>query len=407
MRRLLLVVCVVAAVAVSAGVALAGMAGNGLVSEQAVAYTPNVLDGSIASMVVVGDTVVVGGDFTSVAAAGSGTHYDRRYIFAYRLTTGEVLPFAPTLGGPVRALAVGPGGSVFVASQNRAVGRYDLESAATAPAPVVNDGQIHTMVAVGPWLYLGGTFTQVDGVARTGLARVSASTGALDAGFDIPLAFSSTRFQIKVASLAANADGTRLAVAGAFTSAAGLPRSQLFIVDTVGATAAVAGWSTDAYTTNCASDYDTYLRGVDFSPDGSYLAVVATGRLTGPNRMCDSAARFNLAGAGNHEPAWVNYTGGNTLWSVAVSGSAVYVGGHQQWVSNPQGDKTAGPGAISRPGIAALDPASGNALSWDPTHSRGVGVRVLVTCTAGLLVGSDTDELAHAYHGKIGMLPNH
>jgi len=378
------------------------------VSEQAVGYTPNVLDGSITAMTVVGDTVVVGGDFTTVAAARSGELYDRRYVFAYRMTTGQVLPFAPDVAGPVRALAPGPGGSVFVASQNRALARYDLESGAKAPAPVVNDGQIHTMLAVGPWLYLGGTFTHVNGVGRTALARTVATTGALDAGLDIVLAFSSPSpdVQVKVESLAASPDGTRLAVAGAFTSAAGEPRSQLFIVDTGGTAAAVAGWSTDAYTTTCASAYDTYLRDVDFAPDGSYLAVVATGRLTGPNRMCDSAARFDVAGTGNHKPAWVNYTGGNTLWSVAVSGSAVYVGGHQQWMNNPQGNKTAGPGAVSRPGIAALDPATGQALSWDPTHSRGVGVQVLLTCSAGLLIGSDTDELSHAYHGRIGMLPN-
>jgi len=407
-RRLLVVVCVLAAVAVSAGIALAGMAGNGLVSEQAVAYTPNVLDGSVDAMTVVGDTVVVGGDFTAVAAAGTGERYDRNYLFAYRMTTGQVLPFAPDVDGPVRALAAGPGGSVFVASQNRSLMRYDLESGATAPAPVVNDGQIHTMLAVGPWLYLGGTFTHVDGAARTALARTFAATGDLDDGLDIPLTFSSPSpdFQVKVESLAATADGARLAVAGAFTSAAGEPRSQLFIADTTGATAAVAGWSTDAYTGNCASAYDTYLRDVDFAPDGSYLAVVATGRLTGPDRMCDSAARFDVAGAGNHKPVWVNYTGGNSLWSVTVSGSAVYVGGHQQWMNNPQGDKTAGPGAVSRPGIAALDPATGDALSWDPTHSRGVGIRVLLTCSAGLLIGSDTDDLSHTYHGRIGMLPN-
>ncbi|WP_426503568.1 hypothetical protein ACPPVO_38925 [Dactylosporangium sp. McL0621] len=101
----------------------------------------------------------------------------------------------------------------------------------------------------------------------------------------------------------------------------------------------------------------------------------------------------------------MNRTGGNTLWSVAVTTAAVYVGGHQQWMDNPKGHKSRGPGAVPRPGIAALDPATGAALPWNPTHSRGVGVGVLVTCPAGLLVGSDTDRIGGEYHGRIGLLP--
>ena len=155
----------------------------------------------------------------------------------------------------------------------------------------------------------------------------------------------------------------------------------------------------------CRWNFDTYLRGVDFSPDGSYFVVVTSGRLAGAQRMCDTAARFNMAGAGAHNPGWVNHTGGNSLLSVAVTGPAVYVGGHQQWVDNPYGDKSAGPGAVSRPGIAALDPVTGHALAWNPTRSRGEGTRALVACSAGLLIGSDTDRLGHEYHGRIGMFP--
>ena len=51
-------------------------------------------------------------------------------------------------------------------------------------------------------------------------------------------------------------------------------------------------------------------------------------------------------------------------------------------------------------------PDRGRSEEWRLQHSRGVGIRVLLTCSAGLLVGSDTDELSHTYHGRIGMLPN-
>ena len=108
-------------------------------------------------------------------------------------------------------------------------------------------------------------------------------------------------------------------------------------------------------------------------------------------------------------------TGGNSLLAVAITGAAVYLGGHQLYMDNPYGHKTKnpgeaavflpGPGAVTRPGIGAVDPATGRTLSWNPTRSRGVGVRVLVAVPQGLLVGSDTDQLGHEYHGRIGMFP--
>jgi hypothetical protein len=173
----------------------------------------------------------------------------------------------------------------------------------------------------------------------------------------------------------------------------------------------LSGWYTDAYAGSCDGDYDTYLRAVDFSPAGDYFVVVATGKLTGPGKMCDSAARFEAAGTGPHRPTWVNYTGGNSLFAVDVTGPAVYVGGHEQWLDNPYGNKNAGPGAVPRPGIGAIDPTTGKALAWNPTRSRGVGVQAMVTYPAGaghpggLLVGSDTDQLGHQYHGRIGAFP--
>ena len=57
--------------------------------------------------------------------------------------------------------------------------------------------------------------------------------------------------------------------------------------------------------------------------------------------------RFETANVSSTaQPTWINWTGGDTLYSVAVTGPAVYVGGHQRWLDNPLGHDSAGPGAV-------------------------------------------------------------
>lgn len=63
-------------------------------------------------------------------------------------------------------------------------------------------------------------------------------------------------------------------------------------------------------------------------------------------------------------PMWINYLGGDSLHSVAVTGAAIHVQGHQRWPDLPYGRDSAGAGAVSRPGIDAIGPGSGG-------HSRG------------------------------------
>ncbi len=118
--------------------------------------------------------------------------------------------------------------------------------------------------------------------------------------------------------------------------------------------------------------YDSYIRDVDFSPDGSYFVIAATGG--GNGTICDAAARFETDAAAPTRPTWINYTGGDTLHSVAVTDKAVYVQGHQRWLDNPQGHDNAGPGA-SRPagGRRGLDdrPAPAARTCWSPRVGCG------------------------------------
>jgi hypothetical protein len=199
--------------------------------------------------------------------------------------------------------------------------------------------------------------------------------------------------------------GDRLIAIGALTQVGREWRVQAAMFDLSGGVPKLANWWTDAYNPHCRKGFDTYLRAVDFSPDGTYLVIVTTGRLSGERLLCDTAARFETYVVGENVPTWVNRTGGDSLYAVEVTDSAVYVGGHQRWMNNPHGHESAGPGAVSRKGVAAVNVRTGLALPWNPTRKRGQGVRAFAMTPYGLLVGSDTEELGHEYHGRIGIFP--
>jgi hypothetical protein len=386
---------------------------GGPVGEDPVDWTPHVLDGDVRAFLVVGDTVVVGGDFAAVKDSEGATTFERWFIFSFSLGTGKVLDFAPWLDGPVSALAKGPNGTVFVGGSftkvgdraQRGIAQVDLATGRPTSnfRTTVDSGEVRSVETHGGWVYIGGSFSAVDGVPRQGVARVSTADGHVDPGFDAGLSAPEIG-QARVEDLAVSPAGDRLIVIGAITMSGSETRVQVAMFDLAAPQPKLADWWTDTYNVACRR-FVTYVRGVAFSPDGEYLVIVTTGRETGVDLPCDTAARFETYVEGEAEPTWMNHTGGDSLYSVAIDDAAVYVGGHQRWMDNPYGDESLGPGAVVRQGLAAIDPETGLATPWNPSHTRGVGVRALVLSDHGLLVGSDTDGIGHEYHGRLGLLP--
>lgn len=413
MRRLLIALTA-ALVAVAAPAAAAFHMPVGTVGEDPVDWTPHVTDGEVRAVVVIGDTVVVGGDFTSVKSSDGRHRYERWFLFAFHAGTGKVLDFAPWLDGPVYALAAGPDDTVFAGGafnsvgdrEQRSITQLNLDTGRPTGSfrTALDRGDVRSIAYSDGWVYIGGSFSKVGGVKRVGLARLWAEDGEVDPEFDAKLTADEIG-RVKVEDLAVSPGGDRLVVIGALTRSGSDYRVQVAMFDLTDSQPELANWWTNNYNAPCRRGFDTYLRGVDFSPDGQYLVIVTTGRLTDPKLLCDSAARFETYTAGEAEPTWVNHTGGDSLYAVIIGHDAVYVGGHQRWMDNPLGDESAGPGAIFRKGLAAIDPYTGRATAWDPSHSRGVGVRAFALTEHGLFVGSDTDEMGHEYHGRIGLLP--
>ncbi|MFI6518292.1 delta-60 repeat domain-containing protein [Spirillospora sp. NPDC050679] len=407
----------VSAAAVSTSPAIADIRQPRVVSADPVNFTPHVLDGTVRAIAVVGSKAVVAGSFEKVREAGKNKPAVARHnLFAYDLATGKIDPaFRPRVNGTVHTLQAAADASVYLGgtfttvngAKTGTLARLKVPTGAlvTGFKPAVNY-RVYTMARRGAHLYIGGTFTKVAGKARSAVARVNANTGAPDPAFTVA-ATDPRQGALKVYRLAVNPQNTRLVINGTFTKVDGKRRYQIAMVDTKSSPARLTSWSTERYATPCStSSFDTYMRGMDFSPDGSYFVVVTTGGVHGPAQLCDTAARWETDKSGSRQnPTWVNWTGGDTLLSTSVTGATVYVGGHQRWMDNKYGLGYAGPGAVARPGIAALNPATGKALPWNPTRTLGHGVEALVATPKGLLVGSDTDRLGGEYHGRLGMFP--
>jgi hypothetical protein len=415
-RRLFAATALTCAALLGATPASADMAQPAVVSTNPVDFTPHVLDGTVWALAVVGDTVIVGGSFTKVQNSSRKTTYARKNVFAYGLRDGEVRSFAPQVDAPVYALAAGGSNTVYLGgsfktvngTSQRGLARVSVAEGARISSfgARINWGDVRALTARGSRLYAGGTFSSINGVTRVGLARLDAGSGAVDTGFDARLSAPGLS-RTRVEHFDITPDGSRLVAVGALLKVGSLYRTQIAMFDLTGSAATVTSWYTDAYKPECMKGFDTYLRQVKFSPDGKWFVVAATGRASSPEKLCDSAARFETGGNGRHNPTWVQRTGGDSLYAVAVTGSAVYLGGHQRYLDNPYGSdsKGPGPGAVSRVGIGAVSPSTGRALGWNPTRDRGVGVRAFHVVPGGLIVGSDTEKLGKEFHGRIGMFP--
>lgn len=383
--------------------------------------TPHILgtDTRTEAVLDLGTKVVVGGTFTSVKRYNQPATFARPYLFAYDKATGAIDPtFLPNPNGKVTALLRAGDGGILVSGQFSAIGgravpyvaKLDPTTGAAAagfaPRP---DGMVYDMHLAGGHLYLGGTFRKVGSTPRTNFAAVDPATGAVRAGADVAFA-SAPRGITRVMRFDVSPDGRKLVAIGNFARVGGQVRENVAVLDlTTSGGATVAGWRTDRYKDltcgTTSSPWDTPIYDVDMAPDGRWFVIVTTGGRANPTtKLCDTAARWETATAGVATPTWVNHTGADSLTSVAVTGAAVYVAGHNRWLDNPQGQDAAGPGAVDRPGIGAIHPTTGKALSWNPGRERGLVAPRLVATAEGLYVLSDSNKLAGEYHPRLSYL---
>lgn len=347
------------------------------------------INGIVSEVARAGDVAYVGGSFETVAPSAN-------LVFGFATFSADsAVPVLPRLklNGKVRAVLALPGGGWLIGGEFTQVngtsrsrlarlladGALDSTFAATA------NGAVRAMAILGSRIYIGGDFTSVSSVTRQGLAAFDAGTFTLDAGF-VPAV---TGGGPSVRALVAG--GTTVYVGGTFTTLNGVPHANLGAVDSATGTSVVAfvGTADGRVNALALSGGGLYAAGV-FGTIGG-LARPYLARLDATTGVADAA--FNatangevnavllssggviaggvfgqIGGASRQRLAQLNSaTGVATTWNpgandeveqLGLFGTALIVAGHFDRV-----------GATDRLNLAALDLVSGLTLSWNPSLS--------------------------------------
>lgn len=421
-----------------------------LVSPTPVSYTPNISghgscgslckNSTVYSTAVINGEVIVAGEFSQACSPVPGSaqcpnETPADYLLAFNANTGAIdRNFAPRLtGGPAYSVAAGAGNTVYVGGAFTAVNGTPTGGIAALTAdPGQSDdghlvtgfgaqvtGTVSTLAVNGNALYAGGSFSKVDGKSDKGIARLNATTGALDSTFQFTLGDPISGDALQVNTLAVTPNGNTLAIGGTFLQVNGVSHPRIALISTgggVGQKTALSTWMAPILANNCSAEHN-YVNAIDFSSDGSFFAISTTGYKAGSQPgICDAVARFQTSATGtNVQPTWINYTGGDTYHSIAVIGNIIYAGGHNRWVNNECGNNgVCEANAVLVNGLAALDPNTGLALPWwHPQTLRKTGVQTLVPFNStqdpgsngGLIVGTDATTIGGAPHSELAIFP--
>lgn len=407
-----------AGVASAAGAA--AVPGVQLVSTNPDDRTPVATNGEVRAIAEVGNTIVVGGTFTTIRDGGSSTNVARSYLFAYDKTTNVVnTAFAPTFNGSVDALQAGPdGASVYVGgtfTNVNGVAQTGLVRISTATGATVTafnaklNGRVSDLALVGNRLYAIGFFGKSRTVALGGLGAFDTTTGVADTRLLLPLATTRTGFGVRTIDVDRGA--TRMVIGGNFTSVGGVARDQVAVIDLSTSPASVrADWNTRWFDftdrSRTVSTITTYVRDIDLSDDGTYFVVGTTWYYPGNG---DSLSRWSVSATGaDIAPTWARFTGGDTITKLTIApNGVVYIGGHFRWY-NSRPEDLSGPtaGAVTLFGLGAIDSANGMPYQWAPTRQRGYGVlAMVVTSTGDLLIGHDTNSVGGETRQRLAKFP--
>jgi hypothetical protein len=321
-------------------------------------WDPNA-NGSVNALEVSGNTVYVGGAFTTI---GSTT----RNRLAAISTAGALLDWNPDANSTVAALAVA-GSTVYaggVFSQVAGAARKRLAAVDGTGVgglldwhPDAGNGQIFALKVAGGTIYAGGFFSSIDGIKRSNLAAIS-TDGQLSTWNPAP--------SQRVLALAITGD--TVFAGGTFTTIGSTTRNFLAAIDSHGR---LTDWSPDVNNTVSALT----IAGSTVYAGGEFTVVAGE-------------ARSRLAAIGT-DGALLDWSPGidGSVFALAISDNTVYAGGSFTQVT------TTAQGMQARGSLAAIG-TDGTLLGWNPRVNNRVNT--LLVSAGSIYIGGEFTEITTA-----------
>lgn len=353
----------------------------------------------VEAMVLCNDTLYVGGSFTACAGAsrGHGAAFDVRTAALTGWDPAANAAIA-AIAADGKVVYVGGAFTALDTLQRAYLGAVDRATGAATPWNPGADSVVLALAVRGNEVYAGGYFHHVGGMPRSLVAVIDRAEGAVLAG-----AWAIVRYPACNACDAGpfvdalTIDGDRVYLGGSFTHVDGTPRSGAAAITR--SSGAVSGWDPQLtgaapfpYCRAMAVDHGVVYLGGQFdglkgvSRPGAG-AVDTSGRLVDWNPRPNAALRtVTVSGAttyigGEFGSVW-NWqprrflaaldatTGEVTPWNpspnnvvgpIRVSGNTVYVAGAFETI-----------GGQPRTCLAAIDAQSGEVLPWNPGVDAGI-----------------------------------
>jgi PKD repeat protein len=298
------------------------------------------INGVVWDQEIVGNTVFVGGNFTTARPAGAAAGSNevaRTYLLSYDLTTGALTNWAPVLNGQVRAIAASPDGSRLYAvgafttvngvSKNRLVAFDTATGAVISSFAGSANGEVFAVAATASTVYFGGNFSQSNGVSRPGrAAAATAATGATTLW--APVLANGRAYGIVVSP-----DETKVVIAGSFTTLNGSGNPGYGMGAVTSTTGTSLPWAANSVLRDAGDQSAVY--GLSSDSDSVY----ASGYVFGTGGNSEGTSRIAWDGT----LKWMADCRGDNF-SAASQGSVVYITGHShqcQWVGGfPQNNPT-------------------------------------------------------------------
>ena len=233
----------------------------------------------------IGNTMYVGGNFTTVRNQSGSQSVAQSYLAAFDATTGEwISSFRPTFDNQVRSLAALPDGRLAV----------------------------------------GGEFTTANGQARSGLAVLDASSGDLSASWTTEVQNRGSSGKVSVRGLEVS-DG-QLYVGGLFTH---VVKGDLAWYERNGARISLSTGNGDAAWN---PNFNGTVAAMDVADDGSRVYFAGYMTASGSTTVKKGVAISTASGAPVASPAWdptYSTSGASYQQAVKQLGSKVWLGGSQ------------------------------------------------------------------------------